>query len=76
MFDTSIFKINNFVWNFHWFLTLEVIFCHPIDLCNIIQKQGTAFSVLAANSEGEKEERKVFEVCFITRLEDMTELLK
>jgi hypothetical protein len=32
--------------------------------------------VLAANSEGEKEERKVFEVCFITRLEDMTELLK
>jgi len=34
----------------------EVISCHPIGFCNIIQKQGTDFSVLAVNSKGEKEE--------------------
>jgi hypothetical protein len=60
----------------HWFLTLEVISSNYIDLCNIVQKQGTDFSALAVNSKGEKEERKVFEVYFITKLKDMIELLK
>jgi hypothetical protein len=60
------------------FLALEAIPCHLIDLRNIVPKQGTDFSVLAVNCKGEKEERKVFEICFITKLEDtrMIELLK
>jgi hypothetical protein len=44
-------------------------------LCNIVQKQGTDFSALAVNSKGEKKEREVFEVYFITKLKDMIELL-
>jgi hypothetical protein len=59
MFNTSIFKINNFVWNFHWFLTLEEISCHPFDLCNIIHKQGTDFSVLAVSSQGGRRKKSL-----------------